>query len=188
MRILLITYEFPPSPSPQSLRWAYLCRELHRLGHDIDVLTIDLGGAAAGEQFARQRCRDEDCGSAAAGLCFQLLRAPPPARWRVRRQHRIGQVGDPAKAGRVRAQAQLQGRGRLVRTHHHGGRPCGEQLVQLRARVPVPLHLRNAPTPLMKHLGYGKDYRYVHSDPEAKEEMECLPEQLKGRKYFNPDE
>lgn len=56
------------------------------------------------------------------------------------------------------------------------------------ARVPVPLHLRNAPTPLMKHLGYGKDYRYVHSDPEAKEEMECLPEQLRGRKYFNPDE
>jgi putative ATPase len=56
------------------------------------------------------------------------------------------------------------------------------------ARVPVPLHLRNAPTPLMKHLGYGKDYRYVHNDPEAKEEMECLPEQLKGRKYFNPDE
>ena len=56
------------------------------------------------------------------------------------------------------------------------------------ARVPVPLHLRNAPTPLLKHLGYGKDYRYVHSDPDAKEEMECLPEQLKGRKYFNPDE
>jgi putative ATPase len=56
------------------------------------------------------------------------------------------------------------------------------------ARVPVPLHLRNAATPLMKHLGYGKDYRYVHSDPDAKEEMECLPEQLKGRKYFSPDE
>ena len=56
------------------------------------------------------------------------------------------------------------------------------------ARVPVPLHLRNAATPLMKHLGYGKDYRYVHSDPNAKEEMECLPEQLRGRKYFNADE
>ena len=56
------------------------------------------------------------------------------------------------------------------------------------SRVPVPLHLRNAATPLMKHLGYGKDYRYVHSDPNAKEEMECLPEQLRGRKYFNADE
>jgi putative ATPase len=56
------------------------------------------------------------------------------------------------------------------------------------ARVPVPLHLRNAPTPLMKHLGYGKEYRYVHSDPQAKEEMECLPEQLRGRKYFHGED
>ena len=56
------------------------------------------------------------------------------------------------------------------------------------ARVPVPLHLRNAATPLMKHVGYGEGYRYVHSDPAAREEMECLPEQLKGRKYFDEDE
>lgn len=56
------------------------------------------------------------------------------------------------------------------------------------ARVPVPLHLRNAVTPLMKHVGYGKDYRYVHNDARAKEEMECLPEQLRGKKYFNPDD
>ena len=56
------------------------------------------------------------------------------------------------------------------------------------SREPVPLHLRNAVTPLMKHIGYGKDYRYVHSDPEAREEMECLPEQLQGRKYFQTDE
>jgi putative ATPase len=56
------------------------------------------------------------------------------------------------------------------------------------ARVPVPLHLRNAVTPLMKQVGYGKDYRYVHSDARAKEEMECLPEQLRGRKYFAEEE
>jgi putative ATPase len=56
------------------------------------------------------------------------------------------------------------------------------------ARVPVPLHLRNAVTPLMKQVGYGKDYRYVHSDPDAREEMECLPEQLRGRKYFFDEE
>lgn len=48
MRILLIAYEFPPSPSPQSLRWAYLSRELHKLGHDVHVLTIDLGGSTPG--------------------------------------------------------------------------------------------------------------------------------------------
>lgn len=48
MRILLIAYEFPPSPSPQSLRWTYLVRELDRLGHDVHVLTADLGGDTPG--------------------------------------------------------------------------------------------------------------------------------------------
>src|SRR5438309_7844431 len=52
------------------------------------------------------------------------------------------------------------------------------------SREPVPLHLRNAPTPLMKHLGYGKEYRYVHNDAAAKNEMTCLPEKLRGRVYF----
>ena len=56
------------------------------------------------------------------------------------------------------------------------------------SREPVPLHLRNAVTPLMKQVGYGKNYRYVHDDPDAQEEMECLPDRLKGRKYFQTDE
>ncbi|MBC8031317.1 MAG: replication-associated recombination protein A [Pyrinomonadaceae bacterium] len=55
------------------------------------------------------------------------------------------------------------------------------------AREPVPLHLRNAVTPLMKHAGYGEGYRYVHNDPKAKDEMECLPESLRGRKYFDEE-
>ena len=55
------------------------------------------------------------------------------------------------------------------------------------AREPVPLHLRNAVTPLMKHLGYGKDYRYIHSDPEAEAKMDCLPEKLKGRVYYDQE-
>jgi putative ATPase len=55
------------------------------------------------------------------------------------------------------------------------------------SREPVPLHLRNAPTPLMKHLGYGKEYRYVHSDSSAKDEMSCLPEKLKGKVYYQQD-
>ncbi|MGZ8844315.1 MAG: replication-associated recombination protein A [Pyrinomonadaceae bacterium] len=54
------------------------------------------------------------------------------------------------------------------------------------SREPVPLHLRNAATPLMKHLGYGKEYRNVHRDTAAKDEMACLPEKLAGRVYF-PD-
>lgn len=56
------------------------------------------------------------------------------------------------------------------------------------SREPVPLHLRNAATPLMKHLGYGKDYRYVHSDANAKDEMSCLPEKLRGKVYFEEDD
>jgi putative ATPase len=56
------------------------------------------------------------------------------------------------------------------------------------SREPVPLHLRNAPTPLMKHLGYGKEYRYVHSDAGAKDEMDCLPETLRGRVYYQDNQ
>ena len=67
-----------------------------------------------------------------------------------------------------------------VKNAYHAALVDAEQT----ARVPVPLHLRNAVTPLMKQIGYGKDYRYVHSDPSAQEEMECLPEQLHGKKYF----
>ena len=48
MRLLLIAYEFPPSPSPQSLRWTYLARELDLLGHEVHVLTADLGGETPG--------------------------------------------------------------------------------------------------------------------------------------------
>ncbi len=50
---------------------------------------------------------------------------------------------------------------------------------------PVPLHLRNAPTALMKQLNYGKDYQYAHDFAEKRAAgMECLPEALRGRKYF----
>jgi putative ATPase len=54
------------------------------------------------------------------------------------------------------------------------------------AADPVPLHLRNAPTRLMKDLGYGRDYQYAHDEPDAIAAMDCLPESLKGRKYYEP--
>jgi putative ATPase len=54
------------------------------------------------------------------------------------------------------------------------------------AADPVPLHLRNAPTPLMKQLDYGKDYQYAHDAPDAVADMDCLPESLAGRKYYEP--
>ncbi len=56
------------------------------------------------------------------------------------------------------------------------------------AREPVPLYLRNAVTPLMKHLGYGKGYRYLHNDGAAREEMSCLPEKLIGKVYYEGEE
>ena len=49
---------------------------------------------------------------------------------------------------------------------------------------PVPLHLRNAPTGLMKGLGYGKDYKYAHDYEDAKTDMVCLPEKLQGKRYY----
>src|SRR2546422_3754907 len=51
---------------------------------------------------------------------------------------------------------------------------------------PVPLWIRNAPTPLMKQLGYGKGYRYAHDEEEGVSGMDCLPESLLGRRYYEP--
>jgi putative ATPase len=51
---------------------------------------------------------------------------------------------------------------------------------------PVPLHLRNAPTRLMKELGFGRGYQYAHDEPDAIAAMDCLPEALRGRTYYAP--
>jgi putative ATPase len=54
--------------------------------------------------------------------------------------------------------------------------------------MPVPLHIRNAPTKLMEDLGYGKDYKYPHDYPDHFVEEEYLPKNLKGRTYYHPTE
>ena len=51
---------------------------------------------------------------------------------------------------------------------------------------PVPFHLRNAPTKLMKEVGYGKGYKYAHNYQDARTDMNCLPEDLQGTVYFEP--
>jgi len=51
---------------------------------------------------------------------------------------------------------------------------------------PVPLHLRNAPTKLMKDLAYGKGYKYAHHEEDAIADMSCLPSALEGRTYYEP--
>ena len=52
--------------------------------------------------------------------------------------------------------------------------------------APVPLHIRNAPTKLMKQLDYGKGYKYAHDEPDAVSNMDCLPDNLKGREFYKP--
>jgi putative ATPase len=58
--------------------------------------------------------------------------------------------------------------------------------VQKTEADPVPLHLRNAPTGLMKNLGYGKDYQCAHDYQEKITNMQCLPDNLAGRSWYKP--
>jgi putative ATPase len=61
-----------------------------------------------------------------------------------------------------------------------------QQDVESTAAEAVPLHLRNAPTSLMKGLGYGKDYQYAHNLESKVADMQCLPDNLKDRTYYYP--
>jgi len=61
-----------------------------------------------------------------------------------------------------------------------------QQDVEQTAAEPVPLHLRNAPTALMKGLGYGKDYQYAHDTENKVADMQCLPDSLRDRVYYHP--
>ena len=60
--------------------------------------------------------------------------------------------------------------------------------VEEKGALPVPLHLRNAPTALMEKLGYGEGYKYAHNFPDHVVEQEHLPEELKGRRYYSPSD
>jgi putative ATPase len=58
--------------------------------------------------------------------------------------------------------------------------------VEKTAAEPVPLHIRNAPTSFMKKVGYGKGYQYAHDLEEKVADMECMPDNLRGREYYHP--
>lgn len=62
------------------------------------------------------------------------------------------------------------------------------ETIQQKPNEPVPLHIRNAPTPLMKDFGYGKGYKYAHDFENALTEMDCLPESLQGTKFYIPND
>ncbi len=61
-----------------------------------------------------------------------------------------------------------------------------QQIVRKTGNLPVPLHLRNAPTQLMKDLNYGKDYKYAHSYENNFTEQEFLPDEIKGTAFYEP--
>jgi putative ATPase len=63
---------------------------------------------------------------------------------------------------------------------------AAQTLVQETGDLPVPLHLRNAPTSLMSKLGYGKGYSYDHDAPSGFSEQECMPAGLEGKQIYNP--
>lgn len=54
--------------------------------------------------------------------------------------------------------------------------------------LPVPIHLRNAPTSMMKNMGYGKEYKYAHDHPGHMVDQQHLPEPLQDRRYYEPSE
>ena len=60
--------------------------------------------------------------------------------------------------------------------------------VKKKGALPVPLHIRNAPTRLMKDLGYGKGYKYAHDYKGAFTTQEYLPEKLKGKRFYFPSD
>ena len=94
----------------------------------------------------------------------------------ARGQHRAG-AGRDLSRHRAEEQRGLRGvRRARARTRTHD------------VAQPVPLHLRNAPTKLMKELDYGKGYRYAHNEADAVADMSCLPPALEGRKYYEPKE
>jgi putative ATPase len=63
-----------------------------------------------------------------------------------------------------------------------------QEAVAEKGSLPVPLHIRNAPTALMKELGYGRGYRYAHDFQEAFAPQDYLPDELKGRVFYHPTE
>jgi putative ATPase len=79
-------------------------------------------------------------------------------------------------AAAPKSNAAYTGYGEAVREVRQGDNP------------PVPLHIRNAPTGLMKDLGYGRGYQYAHDFADQTAAMECLPEALAGRRFYEPKE
>ena len=71
----------------------------------------------------------------------------------------------------------------LYKAYEHAKTDALQQLAE-----PVPLVIRNAPTRLMKELDYGKGYQYAHDAADKLTTLQCLPDSLTGRSYYEPTE
>ncbi|MEO0072804.1 MAG: replication-associated recombination protein A [candidate division WOR-3 bacterium] len=89
--------------------------------------------------------------------------------------------GDLALAQAVVYLAQAPKSNQIYKAYELAKKDALESLTE-----PVPLHLRNPVTKLMRDLGYGKGYKYAHDYPNAKVDQEHFPQSLKGRKYYTP--
>jgi putative ATPase len=97
--------------------------------------------------------------------------------------HFIGRPeGDLALAECVVYLARAQKSNAVYRAYEEAKQDAQKTLAE-----PVPMHIRNAPTRLMKDLGYGKGYKYPHDYPDAHVDQEYLPENLRGKKYLPED-
>ncbi len=136
-----------------------------------------LGGGEDPLYVARRviRMAVEDIGMAAPqalGVCVAAQQA----------LHFLGQPeGDLALAHAVVYLAQAPKSNRVYRAYG-----AVLQDVEQTRNDPVPLHLRNAVTGLMKGMGYGADYKYAHDFEDAQVDQEHLPDNLKGRRYYEP--
>jgi putative ATPase len=68
----------------------------------------------------------------------------------------------------------------------YAGLGAAQQAIEATGSLPVPMHLRNAPTGLMKGLGYGRDYQYPHNEADAFVAAENLPDALAGESFYRP--
>ena len=99
--------------------------------------------------------------------------------------HRRGLRRHARSAHRPRAGGDVSGRG-AEEQRRRTWRSEAASDVRERPASPVPLHLRNAPTALMKGLGYGAGYKYGHDHPDSFTEQQYLPDDLKDRTYYRP--
>ena len=123
------------------------------------------------------RCASEDIGLADPNALVQVIAARDAVRF----------VGMPEAALALAQACVYLALAPKSNALYKGYKAAAEE-VRTGVTPPVPLHLRNAPTSLMKQLGYGEGYRYAHDEEGGVAAMDCLPDRLRGRRFFEPTE